>query len=189
MHTTKGKGCGPTLTEMSGKQNHYNIAEVAKKGQDLVDFGVEPEPDEMRNRSDFNNKSIDGSKFCKKQRPDHDLKMFENRVEASYDASLIMKLNKSSIINALKRSYLVSNSLTSRTTFNVEISTVQSFTRSDFAKNGHLVLCKHILFIVLHVLIGKDLETSLQIRFIEENDLRSLFDAAGKDVRHQFLLY
>ena len=98
-----------------------------------------------------------------------------------------MKVSKSSIINAFKRTYLVSNSLTSRTTFNVEISTVQSFTRSDFAKNGHLVLCKHILFIVLHVLIGKDLETSLQIRFIEENDLRSLFDAAGKDIRHQFL--
>ena len=112
MHTTKGKGCGPTLTEMSGKQNHYNIAEVAKKEQDLVDFGIEPEPDEMRNRSDFNNKSIDGSKFCKKERPDYYLKMFENRLEASYDASLIMKLNKSSIINALKRSYLVSNSLT-----------------------------------------------------------------------------
>ena len=82
-----------------------------------MDFDVAPEPDQTRKRSDFNNKSTDGSKFRKKQKPDNDLKMFENRVEVSYDASLIMKVNKSSIINALKRSkrrYLVSNSPTSR---------------------------------------------------------------------------
>ena len=64
---------------------------------------------------------------------------------------------------------------------------VQSCTCSNFAKNGHRVLCKHILFIVLHVLNGKDLEYSLRINFIEENDLRSLFDAAGKHIKHQLL--
>ena len=98
-----------------------------------------------------------------------------------------MKVNKSFIINTLKRSYLLSNSPTSRTDFNVEISTVQSHTCSDFAKNEHRVLCKHILFIVIHVLNGNDLEPSLRICFIEENVLRSLFDAAGKDIKHQFL--
>ena len=115
MHTTKGKGCGPTLTEMSERRHHRNIAGVTRKGQDLVDFGVEPEPDETRKRSNSNNKSSDGSEIRKKQKPDNGLKMFENRVEASYDASLIIKVNKSSIINALKRSYLVSNSSKSRT--------------------------------------------------------------------------
>ena len=80
-----------------------------------------------------------------KQKLENDLKMFENRVEPSYDVSLIIEVNKSSIVNALKRSYLVSNSPTSRTAFNVEISTVQSCTCSNFAKNGHQVLCKHIL--------------------------------------------
>ena len=35
MHTTKGKACGPTLTEMSERRNHRNIAGVARKGQDL----------------------------------------------------------------------------------------------------------------------------------------------------------
>ena len=113
--------------------------------------------------------------------------MFENQVEASYDASLIMKVNKSLIINAFKRSYLVCNSPTSRRAFNVEMSTVQSCTCCVFAKNGHRVLCKHILFIVLHLLNGKDLEPSLRIHFIEKNDLRRLFDAAGKDIKHQFL--
>ena len=93
-----------------------------------------------------------------------------------------MKVNKSSISNALKRSYLVFNSPTSRTAFNVAISVVQSCRCSDFAKNGHRVLYKHILFIALHVHNGKDLEPSLWIQFIEENDLRSLFDAAGKDI-------
>ena len=113
--------------------------------------------------------------------------MFENQVEASYDASFIMKVNKSLIINAFKRSYLVCNSPTSRRVFNVEMSTVQSCTCCVFAKNGHRVLCKHILFIVLHLLNGKDLEPSLRIHFIEKNDLRRLFDAAGKDIKHQFL--
>ena len=82
-----------------------------------MDFDVAPKPDETRKRSDFNNKSTDWSKFRKKQKPDKDLKMFENRVDISYDASLIMKVNKSSINNALKRSKrrsLVSNSPTSR---------------------------------------------------------------------------
>ena len=141
MHTTKGKGCGPTLTEMSGKQNHYNIAEVAKKGQDLVDFGVEPEPDEMRNRSDFNNKSIDGSKFCKKQRPDHDLKMFENRVEASYDASLIMKENKSSIINPSK-----------------EATWYQIVRHRE-----RLLMLKSVLFNRAHVLISQRMDTGFSV--------------------------
>ena len=186
MHTTKGKRCGPTLTEMSERRNHRNIAGVTRKGQDLVDFGVAPEPDETTKRSDFNNKSTDGSEFHKKQKRDNDLKMFENWVEASYDTSWIMKVNKSSIINAFKRSYLVCNSPTSRTSFIIEIGTIHSCTCSDFAKNGHRVLCKHILFIALHVLNGKDLKP-LPIRFIEENDLRNLFDAATKDIKHQFL--
>ena len=167
MHTTKSKGCGLILTEMSEKRNHCNVAGVARKGQDLVEFGVAPESDETRKRSDFNNKSIDGLEFCKKQKPDNDLKMFENRVEVSYDASLIMKVNKSSIIKALKRSYLVSNSPTSKTAFNVQISTVQSCICSDFPRNGHRVHCKHILLILLHVFNGKNLEPSLRIRFIE----------------------
>ena len=102
MDTTNGKGCGPTLTEMNERRNHRNIAGVARKVQNLVDFGVAPKPNEARKRSNFNNKSTDGSEFCKKQKPDNDLKMFENRVEASYDASLIMKENKSSIINPSK---------------------------------------------------------------------------------------
>ena len=130
-------------------------------GQNLVGFGVAPEPEKTRKRSNFNNKSTDGSEFRKKQKPDNYLKMFENQSEGSYNASLIVKVNKSSIINALKRSYLVPNSLTLRKAFNIEISTVQSCTCSDFPKNGHWVLCKHILFIVLHVLNDKDLETSL----------------------------
>ena len=37
------------------------------------------------------------------------------------------------------------------------------------------------------MLSGKDLEPSPRIRFIGENDLQSLFDAAGKDIKHQFL--
>ena len=98
-----------------------------------------------------------------------------------------MKVNKLSIVYALERSYLVSNNPTLRTAFNVEVSTVQSCTCFDFAKNGHRVLCKHILLIVPHILNGKDIEPSLRMRFIEENDLQSLFDASGKDIKHQFL--
>ena len=99
---------------MSERWNHRNIVGVGRKGQDLVEFGVAPKPDETRKRNDFNDKSVDGSEFRKKQKPDNDFKMFENRAEASYDASLIMKVNKPSIINAFKRSYLVSNSPTLR---------------------------------------------------------------------------
>ena len=73
-----------------------------RKGQDLLDFDVASKPDKMKKETDFNNKSTDGSEFRKKQKPDNDLKMFENRVDASYDPSLIMKVNKSFIFNALK---------------------------------------------------------------------------------------
>ena len=74
-----------------------------------------------------------------------------------------------------------------KTAFNVEINTTQWCTCSDFTKNGHQEFCKHILLIVLHVLNGKDLEPFLRISFLEENDLQSLFDATGKDIKHQFL--
>ena len=59
-----------------------------------MDFGVAPEPDKARKRSNFNNKSTNGSEFRKKQEPYNDLKMFENQVEASYDDSLIMKVKQ-----------------------------------------------------------------------------------------------
>ena len=108
-------------------------------GQNLVGFGVAPEPDKTRKRSDFNNKSTDGSEFRKKQNPDNYLKMFENQSEGSYNASLIVKVNKSSIINALKRSYLVPNGLTLRKAFNIEISTVQSCTFSQRMDTGFFV--------------------------------------------------
>ena len=45
MPTAKGKGFGPTLTEMSERWNHRSIAGVTKKGQYLGDFGGSPEPD------------------------------------------------------------------------------------------------------------------------------------------------
>ena len=73
---------------MNERRNRRNIAGVARKEQDLVDSDVAPEPDETRKRSDLNNKSTDGSEFRKKQKPDNDLKMFENRVEGSSDVSL-----------------------------------------------------------------------------------------------------
>ena len=146
---------------------------IGEKGTRLAGFRVVSKPDETKKETNFKNKSTDGSEFRKKQKPDNDLKMLESRVDASYDPSLIMKVNKSFIFNALKWSYLLSNSATWRTAFNVEISTVQSCTCSSFGKNGHRVLCKHILFIVLHVLNNKDLEPSLWMRFIEENHFRS----------------
>ena len=59
-------------------------------------------PNEKKKETDFNNKSTDGSELSKKQKPDNDLKMLESRVDASYDPSLIMKVNKSFISNALK---------------------------------------------------------------------------------------
>ena len=80
MHTTKGKGCGLTLTEINERRNRRNIARVTRKEQDLVNFDVAPEPDETRKRTDFNNKLNDGSEFRKKQKPDNDLKMFEVQV-------------------------------------------------------------------------------------------------------------
>ena len=141
MHTTKGKECGPTLTEMGERRNHCNIAGVARKGQDLVDFGAAPKPDKTR-KSNFNNKSTDGSEYRKKQKPDNYLEIFENRVEASYDASVIMKVNKSSIINALKRSYLVSNSPKHR---------------------EQLLMLKSVLFNRAHVLILQRMGTGFSV--------------------------
>ena len=63
---------------MNEKRNNRNIAGVARKVQDLVDFSVAPEADETRKRSDFNNKSTDRPEFRKKQKLDNDLKIFEN---------------------------------------------------------------------------------------------------------------
>ena len=102
MNSTKEKGCGVTLTEMSERRNHRNVTGLVRKGQVLQDFRVVSKPDEMKKETDFNHKSTDGSEFRKKQKPDNDLKMFESRVDASYDPSLIMKVNKSFIFNALK---------------------------------------------------------------------------------------
>ena len=50
MHTRKGKGSGPTLTEMSERRNHRNIAGIARKGQDLVDLGVASEATITKNQ-------------------------------------------------------------------------------------------------------------------------------------------
>ena len=38
MHTAKGKGCDPTLTEMNERRNHSNIAGIARKKIRLSGF-------------------------------------------------------------------------------------------------------------------------------------------------------
>ena len=62
-----------------------------------------------------------------------------------------------------------------------------SCTCPDFQKQGKNVCCKHILFVVLHVLNGEHLIETLRYRYLTDKELPLLFQATGKIVPKEFM--
>ena len=88
-----------------------------------------------------------------------------------------MKIRKAKIINSFKCEYVVS-SATGKAQYVVSISNVPTCTCRDFEINGERVICKHHLR-SLNVLKLKN-ETILSKIWLEETDLRNLFNEAPK---------
>ena len=170
----RGKGCGPTLHQLKNRKRERIVEEASRKGKDLIDFGV----------SESSNSNNDPC-IPKKKKTDGSKNMFDRRMKAA-EACTAMRVRKSHIVNDFKRKYVISNSSKSRQAFDVEISSQQTCTCSDFAKNGRKVACKHIIFVIIFVLDGKDIQSSLERKFISNNDLSALFSAAGSEVKPQY---
>ena len=103
--------------------------------------------------------------------------MFDNRKGDVIKSRHTWKIKSFQRLTDLKRSY------------NVRIST-RSFVTvticncNDFKKNNEKVFCKHILFLVIIVLNGEDLEEQLIKKFLSGDDLKVLF---GSEMPANFL--
>ena len=113
--------------------------------------------------------------------------MFEKRMQTANIASSIMKIRKHTIVSKLKRTYKVASSTNGTKNYDVAICNIPSCTCADFKKNGKVVFCKHIVFLVTHVLSGSELMEALSNRYITDMELTQLFQKSGKDVLPKYL--
>ena len=141
-------GCGPTLVNLNEKKASREISAAKKKGEDIVLHGVSNKEDSRRNNSNTNNKTKNVAE-----------KMFDNRKGDAIKSRHMWKIKSFQRLTGLKRSYNVR--ISTRSFVIVTIYNNPSCDCNDFKKNNEKVVCKHILFLVIIVLNGEDLEEQL----------------------------
>ena len=103
-------------------------------------------------------------------------KMFKNRIDSASSAKFLIR--SSTVESLLSSSFRVTNSSTSRATYDVKVTSVPSCSCSDYRKNVKRVLCKHILFICLTVLKGDgtadEVCSALKGRYLDDEILKKL---------------
>ena len=84
------------------------------------------------------------------------------------------------------RKYIIGSSTLAKKVY-VFITNTPSCTCPDFQKQGKNVCCKHILFVVPHVLNAKNLIKTLQDRYMTAKELTLLFQAVDRKVPEEFM--
>ena len=95
---------------------------------------------------------------------------------------VMWKIKSFQRLTDLKKSYNVR--ISTRSFVTVKICNNPSCDCNDFKKNNEKVFCKHILFLVIIVLNGEDLEEQLIKKFLSEDNLKVLF---GSEMPANFL--
>ena len=179
----RGFGCGPDLAEIAERRAHRESESANRKGQDLLDHGVEGPTCKRRYLP-----GVDPTGGCNppKRGIQDAERMFVSRREAALRLAETMKVRRSESVSNLKRVYHVTSSASGKKLYKVTISNTPCCTCPDFEKHGSKVVCKHIIFIFIHVLNGHDYEKLLQDRYLATEDIRNLFTNAGNDIPSRY---
>ena len=108
--------------------------------------------------------------------------MFDNRKGDAIKSRHMWKMKSFQRLTDLKRSYNVR--ISTRSFVTVTICNNPSCNCNEFKKYNEKVFCKHILFQVIIVLNGEDLEEQLIKKFLSDDDLKVLF---GSEMPANFL--
>ena len=189
IHSAGSTGCGLSLRDLTQRTEQREVEAAEKKGCDLIEHGVSAEGTSFqKNKKHFSTNSEDGCNPPKQRKTQtNSQKMFEKRMQTANIASSIMKIRKHTIVSKLKRTYKVASSTNGTKNYDVAICNIPSCTCADFKKNGKVVFCKHIVFLVTHVLSGSELMEALSNRYITDMELTQLFQKSGKDVLPKYL--
>ena len=156
----QGFGSGPSFDKLKERRNVRNVECAKRKRNELIDFGVE----------------VDSEKKRRRQSKD---KLLNNRVDAATKGSSTMKIRKIMDVSELKREYSLASSTNGKTTYLVTITEIPSCSCPEFEKNGRYVFCKHIIFLLVHVLgnihINKHLEKRHLSRLVLTDFSQPLF--------------
>ena len=152
----QGFGSGPSFGQLKEGRNVRNVECVKRKGNELIDFGV---------RVDSDKKKWSQSKD----------KLLNNRMDAAAKGSSTMKIRKITPVLELKRKYSVLSSTNSKTTYLVTTTEISSCRCPGFEKNGRYVFCKHIIFLLVHVLANTHINKHLENRHLPRQVLTDLF--------------
>ena len=148
----EGFGSGTSFGELKERRDVRNVQFTKRKANKLIDFEVEV---------DSENKKSSQSKD----------KLLNNRVDAARKGSNTMKIRKIKAVSELEREYLVASSTNSKTAYLVPIP---SCSCPDFEKNGSYVFCKHIIFLLVHVLGNKQINKHLENQHLLRQVLTNL---------------
>ena len=149
---------------------------AAQYGQDLLQFGLRlpfhtsstlPSTEAPSSTSSG---PTSKTKSCRK--------MIAIRLRRATEESSIIKVKKVTKVNIGKSIYQVVNTSKSTSQYSVEICDVLSCSCPDFKKNGKFVKCKHIFFVLKHILVVND--EVLHVRHFESDDIKGIFDDAPK---------
>ena len=137
------------------------ISVAKRKGEDLVLHGVSSKEDSGRNNSDSNTNS---------KTKNVAEKMFDNRKGDAVKSRHMWKIKSFQRLTDLKRSYNVR--ISTRSFVAVTICNNPSCDCNDFKKKNEKIFCNHILFLVISVLNGEDLEEQLIKKFLSDDGLK-----------------
>ena len=99
--------------------------------------------------------------------------MVEKRMEDAKKSEFsVRKVKKHSL---LKKDFVVSATVSSKTNYTVKVCANPSCTCQDNRKYGESVFCKHIMFVLLKILVVTN-ESIFTNRYIEKDDLVSVFN-------------
>ena len=174
-------GYGPNQEGVRKKKVEKNVNIAEKIDQDILDFGV--------NESGIPAKRVSSDRDNDGCHPPSNkslnaTNLFNRRCHQAEGSSESMKIRKTVEIHSLKKEFQIANNCKSRSFFVVQICKIPSCTCVNFNKNGHKVFCKHIIF-VLVVVLGVSQEILKESRFIDDDNLKTIF---SKPVSHSFLL-
>ena len=165
------EGQGPTIGELNRRRQEREIAAANQTGQDILTYVV---------GGNIFSEGETGSKPKSTRRCGRDM----HKARLTQAGKGFMKIRDFKTESSTKKTFKVANSERGHASYDVVVTNTPSCTCTDFRRHKNQVLCKHILFVVVHVLQVNDIDGVLRSRYIGDGDLKAIL---ARNIPNQFL--
>ena len=162
-------GQGPTIGVLNERRQEREIAAAYQTGPDVLKFGV---------------KAIDEESGSKPKKRSSKRDMFKARLLQSGKGLKVISCDLKST-SKTRKTYHVLNSERGIVKYEVVITNTPSCNCKDFRIYKEQVLCKHIIFVVVHALQANHLHDALRSRYLGDEDLKTLL---ANQIPEEFLM-